>query len=359
MSTPSDEGAGINELRHAVRERLAGAPTLEEGLRERKKKLMRQLISDTATLMFLERGFDGVRVSEVAAACEVSEKTVYNYFPTKESLVLDREEESADALRRALGPGATHASPIDAVIAIFEDELDELVRHFSATEPATFSVIVRFNDLVESTPALKSARNEMMENLAQVAARAMAARVGVDPDDPEPQIAADALLGLWRVYYRAILRYSPRLRTVGEFRDAVMNDVRRAGRLIDTGLWSFMTAAPGMGGRDQVQAASDASNEARRQVLLALKEARKAWRALKAEADAHARDADGAARRGQPGGDPRGSLRQDRRREAEQIRREVYRTRKELRDEIQRTRKEFRDEVRSTIREAKGRGRAR
>ena len=43
-----------------------------EGLRERKKRLMRQQLSDTATAMFLERGFDAVRVTEVAAACGVS-----------------------------------------------------------------------------------------------------------------------------------------------------------------------------------------------------------------------------------------------------------------------------------------------
>ena len=83
-----------------------GAPHVPgEGLRERKKRLMRQLISDTATAMFLERGFDEVRVAEVAAACGVSEKTVYNYFPTKESLLLDREEGMAADIRRALGPG--------------------------------------------------------------------------------------------------------------------------------------------------------------------------------------------------------------------------------------------------------------
>ncbi len=62
------------------------------GLRERKKRLMRQQLSDTATRMFMERGFDGVRVTEIAEACGVSEKTVFNYFPTKESLILDRLE---------------------------------------------------------------------------------------------------------------------------------------------------------------------------------------------------------------------------------------------------------------------------
>ncbi len=54
-----------------------------EGLRERKKRLMRQQLSDTATQMFLARGFDAVRVTQIAEACGVSEKTVFNYFPTK------------------------------------------------------------------------------------------------------------------------------------------------------------------------------------------------------------------------------------------------------------------------------------
>ena len=69
-----------------------------EGLRERKKRLMRQQLSDTATQMFLERGFDAVRVTEIAEACGVSEKTVFNYFPTKESLILDRLESTVASL---------------------------------------------------------------------------------------------------------------------------------------------------------------------------------------------------------------------------------------------------------------------
>ncbi len=84
----------------------AELPPLVEGLRERKKRLTRQLISDTATGMFLERGFDEVRVTEIAVAAGVSEKTVYNYFPTKESLLLDREAAMAHSIREALGPGA-------------------------------------------------------------------------------------------------------------------------------------------------------------------------------------------------------------------------------------------------------------
>ena len=100
-----------------------------EGLRERKKRLMRQQLSDTATAMFLERGFDAVRVAEVAEACGVSEKTVFNYFPVKEALVMDRLEGTLAALRAGLADPAL--TPVQAALVILDRELarhDRLAR---------------------------------------------------------------------------------------------------------------------------------------------------------------------------------------------------------------------------------------
>src|ERR1700726_339752 len=92
-----------------------------EGLRARKKRLMRQQLTDTATEMFLERGFDAVRVAEVAEACGVSEKTVFNYFPTKESLLLDRFDTTMTGLRTGLAdPGVP---PVEAALRILDAEL--------------------------------------------------------------------------------------------------------------------------------------------------------------------------------------------------------------------------------------------
>lgn len=62
----------------------------DPGLRERKKQATRQLISNVATGLFVERGFDEVTVAEVAEAAGVSKMTVFNYFPRKEDLFLDR-----------------------------------------------------------------------------------------------------------------------------------------------------------------------------------------------------------------------------------------------------------------------------
>src|ERR1700722_17846838 len=187
----------------------APATPTEEGLRERKKRLTRQLISDTATGLFLERGFDNVRVSEVAAACDVSEKTVYNYFPTKESLVLDREEAMAEDIRRALGPDQSDVSPIEAAVTTITRELGRMFSYWDdgSGQAPDFSTLRRFMEMVTETPALRAAQRDMMDRLADVAARAMAARAGMDSSEPEAQIAADAMLGLWRVQFRAMRKY--------------------------------------------------------------------------------------------------------------------------------------------------------
>lgn len=85
------------------------------GLRERKKQQMRQLIADAAAALFGERGYEQVSVSDVAKAAEVSEQTVYNYFPTKERLVLDHDDELRDRLThliRSRPPGISAAAAI-------------------------------------------------------------------------------------------------------------------------------------------------------------------------------------------------------------------------------------------------------
>jgi AcrR family transcriptional regulator len=91
------------------------------GLRERKKARTRRHIADTAARLFAERGYEHVAISDVAREAEVAEQTVYNYFPTKEQLVTDREQDIQDrlcALIRARPPAITPAAAIrDFVLA--------------------------------------------------------------------------------------------------------------------------------------------------------------------------------------------------------------------------------------------------
>jgi AcrR family transcriptional regulator len=257
-----------------------------EGLRERKKRLTRQLISDTATGMFLERGFDEVRISEIAAACEVSEKTIYNYFPTKESLVLDREESIAADIRWALGPDTAGMSPVDAAVHSISEDLTRMVEEWpeeSSTGPE-MALIRRFREMLENTPSLRAAQLEMKDRLIGVAARAMAERAGIDPEEPEPLIAANAIMALWDVEFTAMNKYADGGNSPTEVAALVLAEVKRAARLIDTGLWSFGLAVQGQNGREGLRLATQSANEARKQVMAAMKQAREAWRQIAIEA---------------------------------------------------------------------------
>ncbi|MFI6931673.1 TetR family transcriptional regulator [Streptomyces sp. NPDC050287] len=218
--------------------RQAGEPPAE-GLRERKKRLTRQRLSDTATEMFLEHGFDGVRVAEIAQACGVSEKTVFNYFPSKESLILDLDETTMTTLRTGLAVPDRH--PIDAVLRVLSDELHGMTSWIAAQDDPVQAAarIRRFRELIRSTPSLRAYHRDMTDRLIDVAAEALAQRTGMSPDDPEPQIAATALLGLWPIQFRSLGRHLESVRTPEQVHEAVTADVRRAARLVETGLASF------------------------------------------------------------------------------------------------------------------------
>ena len=225
-----------------------------EGLRERKKRLMRRQLSDTATAMFLDQGFDAVRVAEVAEACGVSEKTVFNYFPTKESLVLDRLQTTVESLQAGLADPAI--APVQAALAILDRELTGMTAWLAAQDDPgrAGQAIRRFGDLIRATPSLRAYQADMMDQFAAVATQILAARAGMSTADPEPQIAARALLGLWRVQGDSLRRHLHGSPAPAQLHDLVTADVRRAAQLIDTGLHSFAggqtgsNAAAGSGG---------------------------------------------------------------------------------------------------------------
>jgi AcrR family transcriptional regulator len=210
-----------------------------EGLRERKKRQLRQKLTDTATAMFLERGFEAVRVAEIAEACDVSEKTVFNHFPTKESLVLDHPAALMDVLRTGLADPAV--PPVEAVLRILADELKAVTSWLTAhDDPAEASAqYARFSAMIRATPSLRAHQRDTSEQLASVAAAALATRAGSRADAPEPQIAAVALLGLWQIQFGSLCRHLDGKRTPQRVKRAVTADVQRAARLLEGGLATF------------------------------------------------------------------------------------------------------------------------
>src|SRR2546423_9245169 len=80
------------------------------GLRETKKLQTREAIAAAGMRLFVTRGFDHVTVGEIAREAGVSEKTVFNYFPTKEDIFFDEVPERLEALAEA-GCGCPASQP--------------------------------------------------------------------------------------------------------------------------------------------------------------------------------------------------------------------------------------------------------
>jgi AcrR family transcriptional regulator len=248
-----------------------------EGLRERKKRRTRQQISDVATTLFVVRGFDNVTVAEIAEIVGVSEKTVFNYFPTKESLVFDRAEEGIARMVATLRERETGESPTKAMLRALSDdtlELEELPAGIQLFLPV-------FLEMVASTPSLRAAWLDLQRHIVEVANEELAARAELDPRDPEPMIAARAIVGLQAVSVASQIRHIEAGLHGRELRTAVLADLERAARLLDTGLWSFSLLTHGARTRQQLRDAAAATEDARGQVVDALRQARAAWREIR------------------------------------------------------------------------------
>ena len=147
----------------------------KQGLRELKKRATRKHISDVATGLFLARGFDNVTVAEVAAAAEVSKMTVFNYFPRKEDLFLDRHAERITDLERVLAERADGESIVTA-----------LRRHqhrlLASGHPLSgaFEGVIPFWRVLRASPALV---NRMHEHGAEMRT-ALAAALEADSVEP-------------------------------------------------------------------------------------------------------------------------------------------------------------------------------
>ncbi|MFG2862428.1 TetR/AcrR family transcriptional regulator [Streptomyces sioyaensis] len=158
---------------------------MAEGLRERKKRQTRQYISDVATGLFLERGFDAVTIAEIAGAAEVSVNTVYNYFPAKEDLFFDRSKGVADRLSRFVRGRPAGESAAVAVLRELREEVEAVSPRVGLMEGYE-----RFMRVVHDAPTLKARlwylQQEVHDNL-EVTLRE---ETGAPAGDPLPGLMA-------------------------------------------------------------------------------------------------------------------------------------------------------------------------
>lgn len=209
------------------------------GRRERRKFATRERLIDTATRMCMERGFEAVTVAEIARECGVATATVYNYFPSKESLIFDVPPPLLEKLRVALAdPGGT---PLDGMLLVLDGVLDDLVAWLEAQDDAAWAAatVLRFEAMARDTPALQTHYLRLVYRMTDVARDALAYRTGRQPHEPELSVVASALLGLWRVQAEASCRALESAGTPQEVREIVAAEVRRAAGILDKGLMTF------------------------------------------------------------------------------------------------------------------------
>jgi len=159
------------------------------GRRERKKAATRKNISDVATMMFLERGFDNVSIREVADAADVSPTTVFAHFPQKEALVFDEDDEQRDHLVGAVRDRAKGTSINRAIRDFYAAEIGANVNEHGEDVARIF---LRF---LNETPALRDYASKMWLRHEGALANAIADELGLA--EPTAEI---------RVYSRFVLQ---------------------------------------------------------------------------------------------------------------------------------------------------------
>jgi AcrR family transcriptional regulator len=165
------------------------------GLRERKKQATRAALADAAWNLAAEHGVGAVTIDDIAQAADVSPRTFFNYFSSKEEAVLERTAAIGHALAAAI-----RARPVD-------EPLTEAL--CGAVESALVPIAVPTDGWLATLHRMRATSPELISHQlaawerasAQIAA-AVAERTGTDVDhDPYPTLVTVWLLGAWRVAF--------------------------------------------------------------------------------------------------------------------------------------------------------------
>ncbi|HWJ32288.1 MAG TPA: TetR family transcriptional regulator [Gaiellaceae bacterium] len=193
------------------------------GLRETKKLAMRQQIAGEAMRLFAAKGFDRVTVAEVAAEAGVSEKTVFNYFPTKEDIFFD---EVPERLRRLTDAIRSRPEGITVLQSLKELQLAEAPR---LTSPG----FATFANILESSPALQAKEVDVMARFAHVLAQALE-EDGLRERDA--RIVAGLLMSVHRQFFRGARAQALAGKTGPAAMRRLKADISRAYDLLEHGL---------------------------------------------------------------------------------------------------------------------------
>ena len=203
------------------------------GLRERRKAQTRQRIADTALRLFTEHGFDQVTVAEVAREAEVSEATLFNYFPTKEDLVYSRmgdyEARLVDAIRNR-DPGTSALAALTEML--LRPQPDRLLAQDSER-------LATMAHMVTASPALLARERQVFSAATAELAALLAEQTQADSGDITPWVVANALIGVHHAVLDAVRRRALAGQPNPGLARAVRAQAQRALALLEQGLGGF------------------------------------------------------------------------------------------------------------------------
>lgn len=161
-----------------------------EGRRERKRRQTRERIENAAMALFLQRGFDATTIEDITEAADVSKRSFFDYFPSKEEVVFAWQDSFADRLMAEIAARPADESSVEAVEA-------------AITATVIASVDERglaLGELIHQTPALKARDQLKYAKLEQKLAEALLLRGGNDPEQrSRMRLLAAIVIGALRV----------------------------------------------------------------------------------------------------------------------------------------------------------------
>jgi AcrR family transcriptional regulator len=162
------------------------------GLRDRKRQRTRAALEAAALRLFAERGFDETTVEQIAGEAEISPRTFFHHFPTKEDVVLADHQRRLERLVVVLADRPDDEAPMRAL----RSALLEVATDFEAERDA---ILLRAR-LVIGNPSVLARSLWIQADWEPAIARTMAARLGIRVDDDvRPRLIAAATLAAMRV----------------------------------------------------------------------------------------------------------------------------------------------------------------
>jgi AcrR family transcriptional regulator len=164
-------------------------PSPSSGLRERKRAQIHARIQAEAMRLFLERGFDGTTLDDVAHAAGVSRRSLFHYFGSKEEIVFSTKADFPDLIAQAVGLRPAGEPLLDMV----ENALLSMATRYRSTQTRDFARLIR------DTPALRAGDQAKYEQVEQVLANALADRKGLARSDIACRVTAASAIGILKL----------------------------------------------------------------------------------------------------------------------------------------------------------------